>query len=64
MVRRMIGCDNKTVRIPFNTHPVMYMLYSVTWNDFTLSVGLAANTKLKGNGIYVYYYVHSSILIY
>ena len=53
----MIGCDNKNVRIPFNTHRVMIMLYSVPWNGFISNLlDWQLIPSLKGDGNFIIMY--------
>ena len=48
---------NENVRIPFDTHHVMIMLYSVPWNGFILNVlDWQLIPSLKGDGSFIIMY--------
>ena len=53
----MIGCDNENVKIPFDTHHVMIMLYNVPWNGFISNVlDWQLIPSLKGDGSFIIMY--------
>ena len=48
---------NENVRIPFDTHHVMIMLYSVSWNGFISNVlDWQLIPSLKGDGSFIIMY--------